>query len=637
MSYARPQKWFLKRRKPAKPKLSSFVPATWGAELRQSQRTSVTKWGLHAGLLAVLLGVPYAHGHWRGRSLQAKYATAAACMYGATPSRSYATASVDDAASAYATMFLEPSAGWPRHCEGALRDLAKDPALFLFPSVKQAEANVQKAAQIVLSEIEALPQPLLVGAKIPVRPLWALEMLQSAIAEDAEAAGLARADAAPQSPASAPRRKLPTPSLLNIDSAPTAPVKVWGRGDVLQTAAFDARSVSYIRLGPHEMTRARLPRSGALRSVVIGESSEYLVWMTPHDKCGIGYCAGRSTGLSMMPVPLTKIPAPLWIAAHPFGSPSRSLAWQGTRMWMAAAKLDGAAKLVEFSYALNPNPTDNAVPPPLDPQTKAIDDARDLTVFTDSAGELGALALVADAAGRWRLVLYRDSGAKTLVTLPQGWTAGWVRQCSAANSGGGDTHYFVIGNDSQTLIGYTRDAATKTWPVLSARLASPRPAANTDDRAAALACSGTSGITIAFTDDDGALMSLVCTQGAAGCVTQRLAEFAQAMDVTYTAQGALVAYSARSEQPQVQLRSLDLQGTPTAEPVAPAPCWESWGGLCGAPAFAWVGGRLVLAARSGSDLMAVESPDAGKTWFELSSTRLVKPPGPQVMVRRFGS
>jgi hypothetical protein len=55
--------------------------------------------------------------------------------------------------------------------------------------------------------------------------------------------------------------------------------------------------------------------------------------------------------------------------------------------------------------------------------------------------------------------------------------------------------------------------------------------------------------------------------------------------------------------------------------------------MCGAPTFAWASDRLVLAARSGTSLMALQSVDAGETWSALSSTNLVKPPDPHVLPR----
>ena len=74
---------------------------------------------------------------------------------------------------------------------------------------------------------------------------------------------------------------------------------------------------------------------------------------------------------------------------------------------------------------------------------------------------------------------------------------------------------------------------------------------------------------------------------------------------------------------------LDLDTATTV----PGPCWERWGGMCGEPTFSRAGDRLVLAARSGADLMALESSDAGRGWSELSSTGLVKPPDPHVLPR----
>jgi hypothetical protein len=621
----------MRRRKPVRPEKLPAVSPAWRSDLRGESRGKLLRRGIHGLFWAFLFGLPYVRGHWRARDTQVMYASAAACMYGGTMSEPQATGDVDDPSGYYAAMFLQGSSDWPARCEQSLRALAREPARLQFPSVKAAEADVHQAAQIVLTEIESLRAKPSPGHEVPLHPLWGLEMLRKAVASYAEAAGVETEHGASPISIAAQQVAAPTPTLLDIDAARDATVKVWGDDAELQVAAFDQRGVSYMRLRAEHTTRARLPRAGGLRSVVRQGNAAYLVWTTAADKCGSSHCAGRSMGLAPMPVPLTKIPEPRWVAAHPLTSPDRSLAWQGSRMWLAAANLDGTAQLVEFTLGSGPAPTGDDVPP-LEPSHEKIGAARDLVVFADSGGALNALALEAASDGQWELSQYRDGQAKRRwLKLPRSWNPSWVRTCSAQSGSVLDTRYFVIGNQAQTLVGYVRAGVVTTWGELDARLPAPTRAAR--DPNLALACTDESGITIAFVSDNGSLNAATCARDQADCVQHSLAEQVTSVDVTYTDDRALVAFSGAPEQPQVRLRRMDVRGIPEAATSVPGPCWERWGGMCGSPTFSWAGARLVLAARSGAGLMALESSDESKTWSELKGTNLVKPPDPHILPR----
>jgi hypothetical protein len=43
--------------------------------------------------------------------------------------------------------------------------------------------------------------------------------------------------------------------------------------------------------------------------------------------------------------------------------------------------------------------------------------------------------------------------------------------------------------------------------------------------------------------------------------------------------------------------------------------------MCGVPVLARLGSRIVLGAREGTDLLALESPDEGATWEPLRGIR----------------
>lgn len=619
----------MRRRKPAFPKLASSVPADWSKSLRDTGRAKLLRGLAHVGLLVLLVGVPYARGFWRARAAQHTHEQVTTCMYGGAGVDQRAGV-LRDPSGAYAAMVLRAEADWPARCEPPLRELAREPALFLFPSVKSAEADVQKAAQIVLKELAGFPAPPLSGAMLPLRPLWGLEMLRNAMAGYAEAVGVSFDDTSAQASPAAPHDVVPTPTLLDIDAARDASLELWGNESTLQVAAFDARGISYMRVGTEDTIRVRLPRSGSLRGAVRQDAAAFLVWTTAFDKCGATHCAERSMGLRPMPVPWTKIPEPRWVAAHPFGSPSRSVAWQGARMWIAAANVDGTARLVELDYAEPPAAAHDQ--PPLEPVARTLDHARDLVVYADASGALGALALEAHASGRRSLVQVDAAGAaRRLAELPETWSASWLRTCQAVGADGVETRYFVVGDGRHGLVGHVREGVAKLWSPFEAAI--PAPSRIDRDPALALACDAPDAITLAFVAPSGALESLSCAEDRSECAARTLAELATGVAATRSGERVLVAYSGAPREPQVRLLQLDLHGAPLAEPTVPGPCWERWGGMCGEPTFARAGSRLVLAARSGAALMALESSDSGETWSELRAGALVKPPSPHVLPR----
>jgi hypothetical protein len=606
------------------------VPPEWLQSLRQEQRHRVLRWLPQVLFLAVLVGGAYARGHWRAQETLGLHARAAACMYGAA-TQSVAANSVENPSGYYAAMFLDRSADWPSRCEPLLRELARDPANLTFPSVKAAEADVQKAAQIVLSEIDGFPREQGAVDTVPLRPLWGLEMLRMAVTAYADSAGVEMSTSAASAAFSAPRRVAPTPTWLDLDAATDATIQAWGSASDLSFAAFDHRGLSYLRLTPAETKRARLPKVRTLSSVVRRDEGEYLVWTAAFERCGSNHCAGKSLGLAPMPVPLLKVPEPRWVAAHPFGSPSRSLTWHGNRMWMAAANLDGTPMLVEFEYKAAPAEKSKDIEP-LAPIRKKLGNARDLVVFTEHSGELGALALELEVDSQWELAHYRDGrDRQALMALPRSWKSGWVRTCSPKQAGAANIRYFVVGNAGQVILGYAREGVVRTWSGLD--VAMPEPSTTDRDVRVAVACTDGGSISVAFVRDDNALESVTCSVDEVACRRQSLSDYATSVDATFTSEGMLVAFSGAPARPQLRLEHLDMRGMATTEASVPGPCWERWGGMCGDPVFTWAGERLILAARSGSSLMALESVDTGQTWSELSATNLVKPPAPHILPR----
>jgi hypothetical protein len=111
------------------------------------------------------------------------------------------------------------------------------------------------------------------------------------------------------------------------------------------------------------------------------------------------------------------------------------------------------------------------------------------------------------------------------------------------------------------------------------------------------------------------LMALRCTRER--CVRgPQLAREVTGFDAVLSGDTAVVAYS-RKNEPQISVVQVDAQGAARAAAETPAPCWDPAGGLCGQPTLTQAGTRLLLCARDGSDLLALESNDGGRRWQPL--------------------
>jgi hypothetical protein len=100
-----------------------------------------------------------------------------------------------------------------------------------------------------------------------------------------------------------------------------------------------------------------------------------------------------------------------------------------------------------------------------------------------------------------------------------------------------------------------------------------------------------------------------------------LAQDVAALDATTLGEDTLIAYS-RSTQPQLALLRLDAHAQALGASRTPAACWDPPGGMCGQPTLVADGSRLLLCARDGSDLLALESEDGGQAWKPLSGLKV---------------
>jgi hypothetical protein len=113
------------------------------------------------------------------------------------------------------------------------------------------------------------------------------------------------------------------------------------------------------------------------------------------------------------------------------------------------------------------------------------------------------------------------------------------------------------------------------------------------------------------------LWTVFCPLQGDSCEVQRVASGIDRHAALQTEDSILFAYAGAAEAPQIYTRSVDLRGVPTSPQQTPSTCWLPRSGMCGAPTLARLGQRVVLAARDGTDLAALESPDLGHSWQPL--------------------
>jgi hypothetical protein len=128
---------------------------------------------------------------------------------------------------------------------------------------------------------------------------------------------------------------------------------------------------------------------------------------------------------------------------------------------------------------------------------------------------------------------------------------------------------------------------------------------------------GEKRVHVLFSDQTRALAQISCDADGCGDA-QPIANDIAGYSALSSDDGLIVAYAAPLIGSVVHVVRLDRAGKPNAQPIMPAACWEPLGGMCGVPTLVRDEQRLVLTARDGADLLALESTDQGRTFTTLS-------------------
>jgi hypothetical protein len=571
------------------------------------------------GMGLLLLGVPY----WRGHSLAAAerrdFAAFARCLIGgeiaASPGLSLPRGERDHFAAK--VMFAKPE--WPLACRASLRKLAPAEAIFLWPSVKVAGADLRAAVGLVERELTALDARRKLGpSRIPERPLEAFKRLQAATVLYARAAG---ADIDIDNDAIRFDRAatgLATPARLPLMAGQSSTLQVWSSELALEALAVDGRGLSYLRVADGKVDRERVRRTSFLRGVLRAGDTPYVVWAMPDARCKEreDRCAGRPTGLAPYDRGGNKLAEPVWkLAGHPAGRLDRvmQLSELGRVDLIARAAPDGALELLRFRV-----PT-AAAAGASEQQALAIDPSERWPVRTEPGSSSVTLL-----PGEPSAVLYAVETAEGVVArLTCGAEHNEPLQLPAASGTGpwalgctlGETQYLAYGSSSQLRIWRT-DAVRGNQELavhdvaLLAPLHDDNPAL---DHVRMLCDAGHAHLL--FTTDRQELEQISCD--AQSCSPARSVANDVAGYSAVTDGDALVVAFAGILQAAV-VRVLRLERADPARAIAPAACWEPLGGMCGTPTLVRDAQRLVLTAHDGTDLLALESTDHGRTFSTLS-------------------
>jgi hypothetical protein len=210
-----------------------------------------------------------------------------------------------------------------------------------------------------------------------------------------------------------------------------------------------------------------------------------------------------------------------------------------------------------------------------------------------------------------------EAGARPIALGRADGEGGWVQACD-----GNGARWVAFGSERELALARVpaEGEATLPWPASALQIGALLPRDESRRDRVRVVC-GAAHATLVVLGSDETLNVLRCDP--ASCArTPTLARGVTAFDVAVTVDDVAVVAYARRDQPQVTVVRIDARGSTLAPPQTPAPCWDPTGGMCGQPTLVAEPGRLLLCARDGSDLVALESQDGGERWRPLSGLKV---------------
>jgi hypothetical protein len=581
-------------------------------------------------LAALCLGVPYYRGHLQAEASLRAFSRFAACLLGAEAKTELGLGMPAGEREHFASLVMRGPASWPARCEETLRAVAPEAAIFLWPSVKQAGADVRAVVRLVGNELSVLARARKTGpgGRVSARPLLALAKLRAVLSLFARAA-----NADTRLDANAVRFKQPAalaePARLPIVAGSNAALEVWAGPDGLSALALDARGISWLRVEGGKLEHRRVKRTSQVRAVLRIGTRPLIVWATASERCEKDehHCARRATGVAYFDETLEQLPPPIWLGGHPAGRVDRSLRLLVDDRIDLLARSDarGALEVRRFDLAHSEqhaapetSASAHADAPPLVPLQRFALPAADAP--TDALllqGQPAAVvyAIASEAGTQVRLWQYEAAEAPLALSTLTG-AGAFIEACESDG-----TRFIVFGTHSE--LGVVRVATdghlNAVLPATSIALGDPLHPQNAGHDRLRVLCRGERATLVAATVD-GTLITLHCD--ARACERgPELARDVASFDATVTGEKTLVAYST-SAQPQLVVTALDDRGQPLGQAQTPAACWDPPSGMCGQPTLVAEAGRVLLCARDGADLLALESDDGSEHWKPISGLKV---------------
>jgi hypothetical protein len=572
-------------------------------------------------MAVVLLGLPYARGRSIARAQRPAFAHFAQCLLGGELDPQPGLSLPDHERDHFASNVLFAPSNWPLLCRASLHELAPPDATFLWPSVKEAGVDLRAIVKLFDGELAMLHRARSLGsARVPSRPLLALAKLQAGLTLMAKATNL---DADIDNYAVRFRKpaRLASPARLPLMAAETATLDLWSAGGNLEAIALDGRGASWLRVDAGKIDRDRIKRTSLVRSVLRSGNEPYVVWAMPQARCQErdDRCARRATGVAAYDKGGTELPTPSWLAGHPAQRPDRALHIEpGGRVDLLALSQDGAGLEVRrFRIDQHVKPLPDA--PPLQPeQTWIVPDAPAASAAVLGAGEMPFVAFAQEQAGQISARLVHVALSSPPIVLPtvNGQTP-WLFACTAPHA-----QWVAYGSQSsRQLVFVSTDGSVTAAGAADEQIETPLHADNPALDQVKLLCDE-HGARLLTRRADATLWLTVCAADGRCAPPQHLAEQVASFSALMFDATTLVALSGTGNAREIRVLHTDETGRPQGLAATPATCWDPFGGFCGVPTLTRDGERVVLGAREGSDLLAIESSDGGQHFVTLSGVQV---------------
>ena len=580
-------------------------------DLHAGKRRVLIVVGGNAALFLVMIGLPWLRGYLRTRALWQAFGAFGACLFGGRVAPDPGLGVPLGYESHFATRALD-NPSWASQCNDELAALAPPDATFLMPGVKVAENDLRAAVKLVKGELAPLSARA-PGTRLASRPLRAIERLRAGLANHTSATG---AVAVPERDAFTFEKTahvLPTPTRLPLYAGANALVSLWGSDVELSALATDQTGISYVHVRDGQLEQTRTARPKLLEAALPRGLPSSFVWAMPRARCAerASGCADKALGVANVSLPVSDLPPPRWLGAHPSGRIDRSLWRSAERVVVAAQTSQQSTEVRDFTLDLAADAKGTADMPPLAPTHKWSVTAPGDPLLLSLAGE--PVVLMAQAsAQKTQLSRVLPDAVNVLAELP-GEGKAWATGCADE-----DALTLAFGHEhALVLASLSRDGSFTSHEPVSVELLdvlSERDVAR--DRAVVL-CGMHAGQSLVVQDKRDRLLLVSCTAETPRCRVEPLAASVRSFAVLARADRLILAYAGDGENSQIRVRSLLLASPGSAEERVPAVCWSDAKGLCGAPVLARVGERAILGAREGTDLRVLESADDGQSWLPL--------------------